>query len=183
MLIKYKKTFFKYGNYSYLSHDIPRSLKNNKHQSINTESSEQASPPDEPSNWVFAQNKISIHLMRKAFSLGDSICHECYSYFPSGMANTSAPNNHSSLPKFTNTHSLVSYLQPFPGLFLHCCLFSVTGLMTLGINKWHQMDTRSLWKIKGIKRHSACFVETSATRHFVIRKLRCMGYLRRLLAN
>lgn len=160
-----------------------RSLKNNKHQSINTESSEQASPPDEPSNWVFAQNKISIHLMRKAFSLGDSICHECYSYFSSGMANTSAPNNHSSLPKFTNTHSLVSYLQPFPGLFLHCCLFSVTGLMTLGINKWHQMDTRSLWKRKGIKRRSACFVETSATRHFVIRKLRCMGYLRRLLAN
>lgn len=137
MLIKYKKTFFKYGNYSYLSHDIPRSLKNNKHQSINTESSEQASPPDEPSNWVFAQNKISIHLMRKAFSLGDSICHECYSYFSSGMANTSAPNNHSSLPKFTNTHFLVSYSSPF-------LVYFYTVVCSLSPVWWHSASTSGI---------------------------------------
>lgn len=70
------------------------------------------------------------------------------------------PNSHSSLSKFTNTQSPASYLWSFLGLFLYCCLFSVACLVTLNINKWHQMDTRSLWRIKGIRRYSASFVET-----------------------
>lgn len=139
---------------------MPKSLKNNKHQHINTEFTEQARPPDEPCNWVFAQHKICIHLTRQAFSTGTAFTVTA-SVIPPPLAwqTQVLPNNHSSLPKLTNTHSPVSYLWPFLGLFLHCCLFSVTGLMTLSINKWHQRDTRSLWGIKGVKRRSACFVQ------------------------
>lgn len=72
---------------------MSRSLKYSKHQSINTELSEQARPSDEPSNWVLAQNKISMHLVRQAFSVGDSIYHalDGYSYSFSCMANISGP--------------------------------------------------------------------------------------------
>lgn len=71
---------------------MPKSLKNNKHQLTNTEFSEQARLPDEPSNWVFAQSKICVHLMGQAFSTGDSIPREHFSHSSSSCtANTRAP--------------------------------------------------------------------------------------------
>lgn len=92
ILNKIQRAFFLYyGHYSHLPHGVPRSLKNNKRQTINTEFGEQARPPpDEASNCVFAQNEVSIHLVAQAFSTGDTLDGYSDSSF-SGLVNRSAP--------------------------------------------------------------------------------------------
>lgn len=79
-----------YGHHSHLPHGVPRSLKNNKRQTINTEFGEQARPPGEASNCVFAQSEVSIHLVTQASSTGDTLDGYSDSSF-SGVANRSAP--------------------------------------------------------------------------------------------
>lgn len=133
---------------------MPRGLKNNKLLSVNTEFSEQTRLLDESLNCIFRkqnQKKISMHYMRQYFLPGTepSILWRAIVIPLQGWQRQVPPRYHFSLSKFTDSSPKLHVPIAGPrSAYFYTVLFYVTCLVTLNINKCHQIDTRRLWRKK-----------------------------------